>query len=146
MLNPTNDVKIETLLIITSILTAVTEGGYVTSLCCYIHEEYGQAEFGRILGYILTFGAVGLLAFDEGGIYLLLVSFGHTGGKDILEKNIIDSYGHFETYGYWNHVLFLITLVASGIAFIFACLGHYYTESHIKDEEKEQKALEMVKF
>jgi len=41
MLNPTDDVKIETLLIITSILTAVTEGGYLTALCCYIHEEYG---------------------------------------------------------------------------------------------------------
>ena len=85
-----------------------------------------------IFGYILTYGALGLLAFDEGGIYVLLVAFGHTGGKDILDKNIIDSYGHFETYGYWNHVLFLITLAASGLAFIIACAGHYYTESHIK--------------
>ena len=98
-----------------------------------------------IFGYILTYGALGLLAFDEGGIYVLLVAFGHTGGKDILDKNIIDSYGHFETYGYWNHVLFLITLAASGLAFIIACAGHYYTESHIKDEEKEQKRLERKK-
>lgn len=68
MLNPTGDVKIETLLIITTILTAVTEGGYLTSLFCYIHEEYGQTEFGRVAGYLLAAGALGLLAFDEGAI------------------------------------------------------------------------------
>lgn len=140
MLNPTGDVKIETLLIITTILTAVTEGGFLTSLFCYIHEEYGQIEFGRIAGYLLSAGALGQLAFDEGGIYALLVTFGTTGGKDVLAKNIIDSYGHFQSYGYWNQVLFIVTLVASGFAFIFAILGHWYTASHIKDEALEKKS------
>jgi hypothetical protein len=146
MLNPTGDVKIETLLIITTILTAVAEGGYLTSLFCYIHEEYGQTEFGMISGFVLSAGALGLLAFDQGAIYVLLVAFGQTGGKEILEKNIIDSYGHFESYGYWIHVLFLITLIASGIGLITACLGYWYTKEQVKDENLEKKSLEKVGF
>lgn len=142
MLNPTDDVKIETLLIITTILTAVTEGGYLTSLFCYIHEEYGQIEFGMISGFILSAGALGFLVFDQGVIYLLLVIFGQTSGKEILEKNIINSYGHFESYGYWIHVLFLITLIASGIGFIIACLGYWYTKEQVKDDNLENKSLE----
>jgi|LakMenE01Jun11ns_1017448.scaffolds.fasta_scaffold9672996_1 hypothetical protein len=40
MLNP--DVAVSTLVKITTILSAVTGGGYMVALASYVHEEYGQ--------------------------------------------------------------------------------------------------------
>lgn len=65
MLNPDREsLQVPTMLLVTTCLAAVAEGGYLISLCCYIHEEYGQKQFGTILGYIMSAGALGLLAFD----------------------------------------------------------------------------------
>jgi hypothetical protein len=67
MLNPDREsLSVQTLLLITTSLTAVAEGGFLVTLFCYIHEEYGQKQWGVIIGYILSAGALGILAFDEG--------------------------------------------------------------------------------
>lgn len=42
MLNPDREsLSIETLLLLTTVLSALAEGGYLVTLCCYLHEQYG---------------------------------------------------------------------------------------------------------
>lgn len=41
------------------------EGGLLMALASFVHEEYGTEEFGILFGSLLTFGAVGIYAFDE---------------------------------------------------------------------------------
>jgi len=41
------------------------EGGTLVALASFVHEEYGTEEFGILLGTFLSFGAVGLFAYDE---------------------------------------------------------------------------------
>lgn len=73
MLNPDReDLKTETLLKITTSLAAISEGSYLVSFASYVHEEYGQKQWGVIFGYILTAGAMGYLAIDEGVLIVTL--------------------------------------------------------------------------
>lgn len=65
MLNPTGDVPVSTLVLITTILSAVTSGGYFVALGSYVHEEYGQEFWGQIYGFLLTAGCAGLVVYDN---------------------------------------------------------------------------------
>jgi len=44
---------------------AFAEGGTMVALASLVHEEYGTENFGIFYGSFLTFGAIGLFAFDE---------------------------------------------------------------------------------
>ena len=149
MLNPDRgSITVPTLLLITTSLAAVAEGGYILTLCCYIHEEFGQKQWGSILGYILSAGALGLLAFDEGVLLATLRTFGQPGKKQM------DAYGEqsvgmgmFTSYGSWVYVLFLATFLASFISLIFAVLGYCYTTDHKQHRKpKERQTIEMATF
>lgn len=85
MLNPGRDESIstETLLVITTSLSAFSIGGFLVSLCTYIHEEYGQKQWGVIFGSILAPGALGILAFDEAIVFVTLQIFGRRGKETI---------------------------------------------------------------
>ena len=69
MLNPDSTVPMSTLVLITTITSALVEGGYMVSLASYVHEEYGQEQFGFIYGCLISAGCAGLLAYDELAIY-----------------------------------------------------------------------------
>ena len=45
-------------------LASFAEGGLLVALASFVHEEYGTENFGILFGTMLTFGGVGLYAFD----------------------------------------------------------------------------------
>ena len=50
----------------TAVATAsFAEGGLLVAMASFCHEEYGTENFGIIFGTMMSFGAVGLFAYDE---------------------------------------------------------------------------------
>lgn len=139
MLNP--EVAVSTLVKITTILSAVTGGGYMVALASYVHEEYGHEQWGLIYGFFLSAGCAGLLAYNEGMIYLIQIGFG---GK----SKSADGMGHFDAYGSWNRLMFLITTSVAGFGLFCAIVGHWFSKN-VKESDEEahgRKTHETIVF
>ena len=110
------------------------EGGLLVALASFCHEEYGTENFGIIFGTMMTFGAVGLFAYDE-----------------LMFPNIYEwfaqetSYGgtNFKAYGEWNRFLFSTLAGGYAICFVLATISHI---SIVRREKEEGSKLVMVKF
>ena len=139
MLNP--DIAVPTLVKITTILSAITGGGYMVALASYVHEEYGHEQWGYIYGFILSAGCGGLLAYDEGMIYIIQTGFG---GK----SKAADGMGHFEAYGSWTRFMFLITTSVAGFGLFCAIMGHWFSKEVKRSSEEEdgRKVTETIVF
>jgi len=113
---------------------AFAEGGLLVALASLCHEEYGTENFGILFGTMLTFGAVGLYAFDE--IYF---------------PNIFSWYAtesahgvyYFKSYGEWNVFLFSSLACSYLVCLILAFVSHL---SIVHRENSEKDTLVMVKF
>ena len=100
----------------TAVATAsFAEGGLLVALASLVHEEYGTESFGVLYGTMLTFGGVGLYAFNE-----------------IFFPNIFDwysvenaaGYDYFKAYGEWNVFLFSVFTVLYFICTVLAIVSH----------------------
>lgn len=118
-----------------SVATAsFAEGGLLVALASFCHEEYGTENFGIIFGTMMSFGAVGLFAYDElmfPNIYEWFAQETSTGGSN------------FKGYGEWNRFLFSTLAGGYAICFILALISHI---SIVRREKEEGSKLVMVKF
>ena len=111
---------------------AFAEGGIMVSLASLVHEEYGTENFGIFYGTFLTFGAVGLYAYDE-----------------IFFPNIMTWYasetknGYFHAYGEWSKYLFTCLAASYFVVFWLALISNI---SIGRKEKADSSKLVMVKF
>jgi len=64
MIYPESFTSIDPMLIAVA-SASFAEGGLLMGLASFVHEEYGTEEFGMLFGSLLSFGAIGIFAFDE---------------------------------------------------------------------------------
>ena len=109
------------------------EGGLLVALASFCHEEYGTDYFAIIFGTMMTFGAVGLFAYDE-------IFF-----PNIYQWYAEETTGHtaFKGYGEWNQFLFTVLAAGYLICFFLAVVSHM---SIVRREKEEGSKLVMVKF
>ena len=112
------------------IIAGINYGSILALMTIISHEDYGGKNIPKILGAFMTAGAVGILIYEQ----VIFVSFyGFFQGGD----------GHSESSGKWNMKLFLMGLLSSGLAFLFAII--VYTRSRGKDKTQD-KVKEFVNF
>ena len=94
---------------------AFAEGGLLVALSSFVHEEYGTENFGLLFGTMLSFGGIGLYAFDEVFFPSIFAWYA--------EEN---AYGvtYFKAYGDWNVFLFTTLAVTYFIVAILAIASH----------------------
>jgi len=91
------------------------EGGLLVALSSFVHEEYGTENFGILFGTMLTFGGIGLYAFDE-------IFFPNIFAWYAVENAYGVSY--FKAYGDWNVFLFSTLAVSYFVCGILAIASH----------------------
>ena len=96
------------------------------------HEEYGIKKYIKVIGYMLTAGAVGIFIFDMLIFQYLYSAFASQ--SDINGQ---------KSYGKWNLYIFVVSLVSSFLAFTMA-LGNYMT--HRKKDKGADKVGDFINF
>lgn len=110
------------------------QGGSFTLIAVISHEDYGSKHVSKILGFLLTGGALGIFIFDElvfDQVYGMFASSSDTQSSSL------------KSYGKWNMYIFIIALLSSFVCFIM-CLGNYLTQRN-KDSKKD-KVAQFVNF
>ena len=117
----------------TAVATAsFAEGSLLVALASLVHEKYGAKSFGVLYGTMLTFGGVGLYAFNE-------VFF-----PSIFEwysEESVAGYEYFKAYGQWNVFLFSVIASLYFICLILAVVSHISIRKRI---EGHQEKVDMI--
>lgn len=150
MLNFSEDVTKETLLLITMILTALAEGCFLMSICTHIHEEYGTKNWGQIFAYMITSGAAGIAAFDGCVVFLLRQIFGtqeqQAAGQSGIFQDVIIQQKDFTTYDSWLYLMFFATLAASVLNLGIVLLSSYAHRTKFQDHSKHHQQANPIEM
>ena len=91
------------------ILAGIVYGSTFVLITVIAHEDYGGRNIPKILGALMTAGAVGIFVYGQLVFVSLYYMFeGSTEGSAF--------------YGKWNMKIFMIALASSGLAFVFSVL------------------------
>lgn len=111
------------------VMVGFVQGSSYVLVGIITHENYGTKNVARILGTIMTAGAIGILIFDE----LILDRFYNVFASE-------NDYNNQKSYGKWNKYIFIIAVLSSVIAFITA-MGSYLKTRHKESEHDKVKGV-----
>lgn len=119
-------------LFIAVILTGFVSGSTFTIMGVVAHEEYGPGNVTKILAILMTSAAAGILLFEEVIFSWMYAFFANEADRQ-----------YIKSYGKWNNQIFLMTLLASGLAFFFSCLNFRITN---RKDGNADKVSELMNF
>lgn len=90
-------------------IVGFTSGGAFTLIGIISHEDYGTKHVTKILGFLMTGAAFGILIFDELVFDIMYNSF--ASDADIKGQ---------KSYGRWNRYIFLVSVLSSASALIMS--------------------------
>eukprot|EP00349_Pseudokeronopsis_sp_Brazil_P008299 CAMPEP_0202970672 /NCGR_PEP_ID=MMETSP1396-20130829/19212_1 /ASSEMBLY_ACC=CAM_ASM_000872 /TAXON_ID= /ORGANISM="Pseudokeronopsis sp., Strain Brazil" /LENGTH=116 /DNA_ID=CAMNT_0049699345 /DNA_START=1194 /DNA_END=1544 /DNA_ORIENTATION=+ len=113
------------------ILVGFVSGGSFCLIGIMAHEDYGSKHLSKIIGYLMTGAAVGILIFE---VLILDVLYPHFATGSMTNESM-------KSYGKWNFYIFLTCLI-SAVSAVMMSFGAYLKTR--KTDGNMDKAAEFV--
>ncbi len=105
------------------IIVGFVSGGTFCLVGIITHEDYGTRNVSKILGYLMTGAAIGILIFDE----LIFDQMYHAFTSNTDQK---------QAYGRWNRYIFIVAVFSSTCALMMSSGAYIYTRRYDGNKDK----------